>query len=122
VVVWWCGVVVWRGGLDTAAQRDVVPPVTLSFSKLLPIAAPPSPRRSFGWPPSGWDPNPLMLFRAAGTTLDDPQWVDMGNPTGKGDRDGYPQTQQTPQRGAIAMAGGGGRSGGDCSGWWCCWW
>ena len=29
-----------------------------------------------------WDPNPLMVFRAAGTSLDDPQWVDMGNPTG----------------------------------------
>lgn len=31
---------------------------------------------------TGWNPNPLMLFRAAGSTLDDPQWVDMGNPTG----------------------------------------
>ena len=31
---------------------------------------------------SGWNPNPLMAFRAAGTSLDDPQWVDMGNPTG----------------------------------------
>ena len=31
---------------------------------------------------SGWSPNPLMLFRAEGKTLDDPQWVDMGNPTG----------------------------------------
>ena len=31
---------------------------------------------------TGWGPNPLMLFRAAGKTLDDPQWVDMGNPTG----------------------------------------
>ena len=31
---------------------------------------------------TGWGPNPLMLFRAAGATLDDPQWVDMGNPTG----------------------------------------
>merc|ERR1712167_202017 len=30
---------------------------------------------------TGWGPNPLMLFRAAGETLDDPQWVDMGNPT-----------------------------------------
>jgi len=30
---------------------------------------------------TGWNPNPLMLFRAAGATLDDPQWVDMGNPT-----------------------------------------
>jgi len=31
---------------------------------------------------TGWNPNPLMLFRAAGATLDDPQWVNMGNPTG----------------------------------------
>ena len=31
---------------------------------------------------TGWNPNPLMLFRAAGATLDDPQWIDMGNPTG----------------------------------------
>jgi len=31
---------------------------------------------------TGWNPNPLMLFRAEGATLDDPQWVDMGNPTG----------------------------------------
>ena len=31
---------------------------------------------------TGWAPNPLMLFRAAGQTLDDPQWVAMGNPTG----------------------------------------
>eukprot|EP01063_Lacrimia_lanifica_P009889 TRINITY_DN1672_c1_g1_i2.p1 TRINITY_DN1672_c1_g1~~TRINITY_DN1672_c1_g1_i2.p1 ORF type:complete len:345 (+),score=125.76 TRINITY_DN1672_c1_g1_i2:51-1085(+) len=31
---------------------------------------------------TGWNPNPLMLFRAAGKTLDDPQWVNMGNPTG----------------------------------------
>lgn len=30
---------------------------------------------------TGWNPNPLMLFRAAGKTLDDPQWVNMGNPT-----------------------------------------
>lgn len=30
---------------------------------------------------TGWDPNPLMLFRAAGKTLDDPKWVNMGNPT-----------------------------------------
>jgi hypothetical protein len=29
-----------------------------------------------------WDPNPLMLFRAQGSTLDDPQWINMGNPTG----------------------------------------
>ena len=32
---------------------------------------------------TGWTPNPLMLFRAAGPTLDDPQWVSMGNPTGE---------------------------------------
>jgi hypothetical protein len=31
---------------------------------------------------TGWNPNPLMLFRAAGLTLDDPKWVSMGNPTG----------------------------------------
>ena len=31
---------------------------------------------------TNWNPNPLMVFRAAGTSLDDPQWVDMGNPTG----------------------------------------
>jgi len=31
---------------------------------------------------TGWDPNPLMLFRAQGTSLDDPQWINMGNPTG----------------------------------------
>ncbi len=31
---------------------------------------------------TGWNPNPLALYRAAGATLDDPQWVDMGNPTG----------------------------------------
>ena len=31
---------------------------------------------------TGWNPNPLMAFRAVGTSLDDPQWVDMGNPTG----------------------------------------
>lgn len=30
---------------------------------------------------TGWNPNPLMFFRAAGSTLSDPQWVDMGNPT-----------------------------------------
>jgi hypothetical protein len=30
---------------------------------------------------TGWNPNPLVLFRAAGDTLDDPQWVNMGNPT-----------------------------------------
>ena len=31
-----------------------------------------------------WNPNPLMLFRAEGKTLADPQWVDMGNPTHDG--------------------------------------
>eukprot|EP00931_Biecheleriopsis_adriatica_P058127 TRINITY_DN34540_c0_g1_i1.p1 TRINITY_DN34540_c0_g1~~TRINITY_DN34540_c0_g1_i1.p1 ORF type:complete len:355 (+),score=48.04 TRINITY_DN34540_c0_g1_i1:83-1147(+) len=31
---------------------------------------------------TGWTPNPLMLYRAAGKTLDDPQWELMGNPTG----------------------------------------
>ena len=31
---------------------------------------------------TNWNPNPLMVFRAAGTSLDDPQWLDMGNPTG----------------------------------------
>eukprot|EP01065_Artemidia_motanka_P006625 TRINITY_DN13249_c0_g1_i1.p2 TRINITY_DN13249_c0_g1~~TRINITY_DN13249_c0_g1_i1.p2 ORF type:complete len:353 (+),score=127.68 TRINITY_DN13249_c0_g1_i1:64-1059(+) len=31
---------------------------------------------------TGWNPNPLMLFRAEGKTLDDPQWVSLGNPTG----------------------------------------
>ena len=30
----------------------------------------------------GWAPNPLMLFRNDNPTLDDPNWVDMGNPTG----------------------------------------
>ena len=30
---------------------------------------------------TGWRPNPLMLWRAAGTSLDDPRWEDMGNPT-----------------------------------------
>merc|ERR1711879_4307 len=30
---------------------------------------------------SGWVPNPLTLYRAEGGTLDDPQWVSMGNPT-----------------------------------------
>lgn len=30
---------------------------------------------------TGWNPNPLMLLRAEGKTLDDPQWVTMGNPT-----------------------------------------
>jgi hypothetical protein len=27
---------------------------------------------------TGWNPNPLMLFRAQGKTLDDPQWFNMG--------------------------------------------
>jgi len=31
---------------------------------------------------TGWRPNPLVLLRAEGDTLDDPRWVDMGNPTG----------------------------------------
>jgi len=31
---------------------------------------------------TGWDPNPLVLLRAAGSTLDNPLWVNMGNPTG----------------------------------------
>lgn len=31
---------------------------------------------------TGWSPNPLMLFRAEGETLDDPRWINMGNPTG----------------------------------------
>ncbi|EDQ89223.1 uncharacterized protein MONBRDRAFT_32422 [Monosiga brevicollis MX1] len=30
---------------------------------------------------TGWNPNPLMLFRAANKTLDYPNWQDMGNPT-----------------------------------------
>jgi hypothetical protein len=38
---------------------------------------------------TGWNPNPLMLFRAAGKTLDDPQWVNMGNPTGSKTRCGF---------------------------------
>ena len=29
----------------------------------------------------GWDPNPLMLFRADGPSLEDPRWVHLGNPT-----------------------------------------
>jgi hypothetical protein len=32
---------------------------------------------------TGWNPNPLMLFRAQGSSLADPQWVDMGNPTNR---------------------------------------
>merc|ERR1711957_994278 len=31
---------------------------------------------------TGWNPNPLELYRADGETLDDPRWVKMGNPTG----------------------------------------
>ena len=31
---------------------------------------------------TGWNPNPLMALRATGMSLDDPQWLDMGNPTG----------------------------------------
>ena len=30
---------------------------------------------------TGWDPNPLVLLRAAGSSLADPQWENMGNPT-----------------------------------------
>lgn len=30
---------------------------------------------------TGWNPNPLMLMRATGTSLDNPQWLDTGNPT-----------------------------------------
>ncbi|CAK0848708.1 unnamed protein product [Prorocentrum cordatum] len=30
---------------------------------------------------TGWNPNPLMLYRANGPDLSDPQWQDMGNPT-----------------------------------------
>eukprot|EP00928_Gymnodinium_smaydae_P058717 TRINITY_DN41912_c0_g1_i1.p1 TRINITY_DN41912_c0_g1~~TRINITY_DN41912_c0_g1_i1.p1 ORF type:complete len:448 (+),score=20.84 TRINITY_DN41912_c0_g1_i1:33-1376(+) len=30
---------------------------------------------------TGWEPNPLVLLRASGSTLDAPDWVDMGNPT-----------------------------------------
>jgi len=31
---------------------------------------------------TGWDPNPLMLFRSDGPNLADPRWVNLGNPTG----------------------------------------
>lgn len=31
---------------------------------------------------TGWEPNPMMLLRAKGATLDDPRWEDLGNPTG----------------------------------------
>jgi len=30
---------------------------------------------------TGWRPNPLMLYRANGPDLSDPQWQDLGNPT-----------------------------------------
>jgi beta-galactosidase len=30
---------------------------------------------------TGWNPNPLMLYRANGPDLSDPQWQDLGNPT-----------------------------------------
>jgi len=30
---------------------------------------------------TGWESNPLVLLRAAGASLADPQWVNMGNPT-----------------------------------------
>lgn len=30
---------------------------------------------------TGWNPNPLMLYRSDGPDLSDPQWVDLGNPT-----------------------------------------
>jgi hypothetical protein len=30
---------------------------------------------------TGWQPNPLMLYRASGKDLSDPRWVDLGNPT-----------------------------------------
>jgi len=31
---------------------------------------------------TGWSPNPLSLLRAQGSSLENPLWVDMGNPTG----------------------------------------
>jgi hypothetical protein len=31
---------------------------------------------------TGWNPNPLMLLKATGPNLDNPNWVDLGNPTG----------------------------------------
>jgi len=34
---------------------------------------------------TGWKPNPLMLFRANGPDLSDPQWQDLGNPTRQSD-------------------------------------
>ena len=30
---------------------------------------------------TGWEPNPLVLLRARGPSLADPQWASMGNPT-----------------------------------------
>lgn len=33
---------------------------------------------------TGWNPNPLIVYRADGPSLDDPRWVDLGNPTGCG--------------------------------------
>ena len=30
---------------------------------------------------TGWNPNPLPLLRSAGSSLEDPRWVNMGNPT-----------------------------------------
>lgn len=30
---------------------------------------------------TGWVPNPLMLYRNDGDSLDDPRWVNLGNPT-----------------------------------------
>ena len=31
---------------------------------------------------NGWAPNPLVLLRAQGTSLEKPDWVNVGNPTG----------------------------------------
>jgi len=31
---------------------------------------------------SGWDPNPLILYRMDGPDFSDPQWANLGNPTG----------------------------------------
>mmetsp|Transcript_20824 Transcript_20824/g.37959 ORF Transcript_20824/g.37959 Transcript_20824/m.37959 type:complete len:393 (-) Transcript_20824:20-1198(-) len=30
---------------------------------------------------TGWDPNPLILFRSDGPSLEQPDWVNLGNPT-----------------------------------------
>lgn len=30
---------------------------------------------------TGWNPNPLTMFMAQGGSLDDPQWISLGNPT-----------------------------------------